>query len=39
MNEVKKELREAVFNCMTNDWMEGHAEGRRFSGNNVELKK
>ncbi len=39
MNEVKKELREAVLSCMTKDWMETHAKSRRFSGNRVELKK
>lgn len=39
MAEAKRELRETVQRYMTKSWMFEHAENRRFSGNNVELKK
>ena len=39
MTEAKSVLREAVFNCMNRAWMHNHAENRKFTGNNVEMKK
>ena len=39
MAEAKSVLREAVFNCMNRAWMHNHAENRKFTGNNVEMKK
>ncbi len=39
MAEAKRELRKAVLKHMTKPWMAEHAENRRFSGSNVELKK